>query len=115
VRLFLPRDILKFCETPNQLIEYVGQTNSLLKLPNLDRNDKSQRENSNIRKMAVPLHIMLRNFIMNRIPSDLYRMRNPRMRIEKDKDNKQVIVQKQIPRVLPTNTGGRWGFINKPT
>ena len=39
VRTFLPRDILRFCETPNQLIEYVGQTNSLLKLPNLDRND----------------------------------------------------------------------------
>ena len=66
-------------------------TNSLLKLPNIDRNDIHQRENPFIRKKPLPLHIIMRNFIMNRIPSDLYRMRNPKMRLEKENNNLVVV------------------------
>jgi N-glycosylase/DNA lyase len=33
VRIYLPKDILTTCLTPNQLIEYVGTTPFIIKLP----------------------------------------------------------------------------------
>jgi hypothetical protein len=59
-----------------------------MKLPACDRNDEERMHNKKIRKKALPLHFNLINFIMNRVPSDLYRMRNPKMRIEKEKNSK---------------------------
>ena len=50
VRVYLPRDVLKLCETPNQFIEYVGLMNWIMKLPACDRNDEERRHNTKIRK-----------------------------------------------------------------
>ena len=114
----MPVEILKHCETPNQLIEYVGLMNWIMKLPACDRNDEVRMHNTRIRKKQLPPHFNLINFIMNRVPSDLYRMRNPKLKIEKDKKSKNghlEVNQKSTLRKLPTNLGGRWGFINRPT
>jgi len=60
----------------------------------------------------TPLHWHFANFIMNRAPSDLYRMRNPQLDIV---DDGSTISQKYKASLLPTNTGGRWGFIGNPS
>jgi len=84
VKLFLPSDILTLCETPNKLIEYVGVTSTIVRLPMNDRNEDARRLNKNIRKKGTPLHWHLHNYIMSRIPSDLYLIRNPSLGLEID-------------------------------
>jgi hypothetical protein len=38
--------------------------------------------NGNIYRKAIPLYIYLANFIMNRVPSDIYRLKNPKLAID---------------------------------
>jgi len=45
VKIFLPSDILALCETPNKLIEYVGVTETIVRLPMNDRNEDARRLN----------------------------------------------------------------------
>ena len=80
----MPRDILTLCETPNQLIEYVGYTQTVIRLPLNDRNEMKQKTNPRLKKRPTPLHYHLHNFVMSRIPSDIYKIRNPSLGIEKD-------------------------------
>lgn len=40
VKIYLPKDVLNTCVTPNQLIEYVGCTPFVVQLPQNDRNEK---------------------------------------------------------------------------
>ena len=84
VKLFLPSDILIICDTPNKLVEYVGVTKTIVRLPLNDRNEDARRFNKNIRKKGTPLHWHMHNYIMSRIPSDLYLIRNPSLGIETD-------------------------------
>ena len=84
VRIFLPKDILSLCETPNQLIEYFGFTQTVIKLPPCDRNEMKIKTNRRLKKRGTPLHYHLHNFMMSRIPSDIYKIGNPSLGIEKD-------------------------------
>ena len=84
VRIYLPRHILSLCETPNEFIEYVGFTNFVIPLPRCDRNEIQATTNPRIKKRSTPLHYHLHNFIMSRIPSDIYKIRNPSLRVDKD-------------------------------
>ena len=84
VRIYLPKEILRLCETPNEFIEYVGFTNFVIPLPRCDRNEIQATTNPRIKKRSIPLHYHLHNFIMSRIPSDIYKIRNPSLRVEKD-------------------------------
>lgn len=54
------------------MIDYVGATPFMMKLPINDRNEKVRETNPRIRKKGTPMHYHLHNFIMWRIPSDFY-------------------------------------------
>lgn len=110
VRIFLPRQILHLCETPNQLIEYVGYTSSVIKLPQCDRNEMKVKTNPRLKKRSTPLHYHLHNFIMSRIPSDIFRIRNPSLGIEKDpKSGQLVVTQKKSKRLTEAV---KFGFVS---
>lgn len=83
-KLYLPKDILKQCKCPQQLIEYFGKTPFILK-PSIIRNDDEMDNNPNLFGKTTPLYMYLPIFVMNRVPSDVYRVRNPMLRIKKDK------------------------------
>ena len=82
VKIYLPKDVLNTCVTPNQLIEYVGCTPFVVQLPQNDRNEKVRLLNPKIRRRGIPLHWHLWNFIMWRVPSDLYKIKNPSLTIK---------------------------------
>jgi len=104
VKLFLPSDILSICDTPNKLIEYVGFTSTIVRLPLNDRNEDARRLNKNIRKKGTPLHWHMHNYIMSRIPSDLYLILNPSLGIETDPaTGLQHVVATKSKRLLNAN------------
>ena len=90
VRIYLPKDILNICPTPNKLIEYAGTAPFSIKLPNVDRNEKIRVLNPNIRKRGTPMHYHLHNFIFWRIPSDFYTIRKPGFQIQ----GEEIVQQK---------------------
>jgi hypothetical protein len=65
----------KYCRSPKELIEYVGRTPFVLR-QNQIRNEDLMEENEKIYKRNTPLHMYLPIFLMNRIPSDVYRIKN---------------------------------------
>ena len=83
MKLYFPKDILKMCETPLDLIEYVSKVKDILKLQETfrgkvsDRNEYHLINNPNVYRRSTPAYIYAFNFIMNRVPSDLYRVKNP--------------------------------------
>ena len=93
VRIYLPKHILSLCETPNELIEYVGYTSFIILLPRCDRNEIPAITNPRIKKRSIPMHYHLHNFIMSRIPSDIYKIRNPSLTIEKEARTGQLSVK----------------------
>ena len=95
VKIFLPKEILKLCETPHQLIEYVGYTDTLIRLPACDRNEMLIKTNRKLKKKSTPLHYHLHNFIMSRIPSDMYRIFNPSLGIEKNLDTGELYISEK--------------------
>ena len=89
VKLYFPKEILKICETPLDLIEYVSKVKETLKLEETfrgkvsDRNEYHLLNNPNLYRRSTPGYIYLYNFIMNRVPSDLYRVKNPKLEIDR--------------------------------
>lgn len=75
---------MKTCKSPKQLIEYLGKTPFILK-PSIIRNDDEVENNVNLFGKFTPLYMYLPIFVMNRIPSDDYRFRNPMLKIKKNK------------------------------
>ena len=71
----------------------MGFTNFVIPLPRCDRNEIQATTNPRIKKRSTPLHYHLHNFIMSRIPSDIYKIRNPSLRIEKDEKSGQMSVK----------------------
>lgn len=71
----MPKDILRKCRSPKELCEYFGNTSFRL-IPKVVRNDDEMENNKSIMKKGVPLYMYLPIFVMNRIPSDLFRIRN---------------------------------------
>lgn len=74
----------KECKSPKLLIEYFGRTRFVLR-PRDIRNDDEWEKNPRVYKRSVPLYMRLPIFVMNRIPSDIYRIKNPKMIIKKHK------------------------------
>lgn len=72
------------CETPIDLIEYVSKVNEVIKLKDSERNEQEIETNPNLYRRSIPGYIYLLNFIMNRVPTDIYRIKNPKLEIEKD-------------------------------
>eukprot|EP00347_Sterkiella_histriomuscorum_P021039 403335495 len=91
LKLYFPKDILKLrdpkdpqillADSPNKLIDYVSKVKDRLNLPLRDRNEIHFECNPNIYRSAIPSYIYLLNFLMNRVPSDIYRIKNPRLEI----------------------------------
>lgn len=85
LKLFFPKDILRKCETPLELIEYVSKVKDTLRLQETfrgkvsDRNEWHLLNNPNVSRRSLPAYRYLYNFIMNRVPSDLYRVKNPKL------------------------------------
>ena len=100
LKLYFPKEILKLCETPMALIDYVSKVKEVLKLRETDKNEMIIENNSNLYRRSVPGYIYLHNFIMNRVPTDIYRIKNPKLEIERDKSaaatnsNREVLVVK---------------------
>jgi len=84
VKVFLPKDVLKQCETPNELIEFIGITNTILKLQECDRNEVHYETNPFIYRRKIALYMYLFNFVMNRVPSDIYRFKNPPLSFDRN-------------------------------
>ena len=109
VRVFLPKDVLTLCETPNQLIEYFGYTQQVIRLPACDRNELKMKTNSRLKKRSTPLHYHLHNFVMSRIPTDIYKIRNPSLGLEQDpKTGNLVVINKQSKRLTEAV---KFGFV----
>ena len=73
------------------MIEYFGFTQIVVKLPSLDRNEMKMKTNPRLKKRSTPLHYHLHNFLMSRIPSDIYKINNPSLGIEKDAASNQLL------------------------
>ena len=71
-RIYMAKDILSICKCPKELIEYFGKTPFMLKPKNV-RDDEQLEENNKIAKRNIPWYMYLPIFIMNRVPSDIYR------------------------------------------
>ena len=68
------------------------------------------KTNPRLKKRSTPLHYHLHNFIMSRIPSDIFIIRNPSLGIEKDtKSNSLVVTQKKSKRLTEAV---KFGFVN---
>lgn len=78
LKIYLPTHILKTHKTPELLYEYVSMTRSMLKLQANDRNEIHLENNPRIYRRGIPGYIYYYNFIMNRVPSDLYLFKNPK-------------------------------------
>ena len=110
MKIFLPREILALCDTPNKLIEYVGYTSSVIRLSPCDRNEMKIKTNPRLKQRTTPLHYHLHNFLMSRIPSDMYKIRNPSLGIEKDpRSNLLEVTEKKSKRLTEAC---RFGFVN---
>ena len=82
-RIYLPKDLLKKqCTSPKSLIEYLGRTNFILR-PKQIKNEQSWELNKKIYHRGVAWYMYLPIFVMNRVPSDIYRLRNPKMKFKK--------------------------------
>lgn len=68
------------------------------------------KTNPRLKKRATPLHYHLHNFIMSRIPSDMFRIRNPSLGIEKDPKTGQLIVTQKKSKRLTEAV--KFGFIS---
>ena len=84
LKLFFPKDIFKICSSPSELLDYVSKIKEVLRLKENDRNDIQIETNLNLYRKSIPGYIYLFNFIMNRVPTDIYRIRNPKLEIERD-------------------------------
>ena len=76
---------MKMCETPIELIEYVSKVKDVIRLQETFRgkvhlkNEEQLQTNPLIYKRAIPAYMYLYHFMMNHVPTDLYRVKNPRM------------------------------------
>lgn len=85
MKCFIPKDLLSStCRTPKQLIEYFGRTRFVLK-PLIIHDDDEWDKNTRVYKTVPPMYMRLPIFVKNRIPSNIYRIKNPRMVIKKHK------------------------------
>lgn len=82
IKIYLPKDVLRTYETPNALISFVGYTNLILKLQETDRNEIHFETNSFLYRSKIAGYQYVVNFIMNKIPSDIYRFKNPKMQLD---------------------------------
>jgi len=84
LKIYLPKDIFRLCETPNELIEHIGFTNVMLTLHPNERNEVIMEKNNVLYSRGIPGYEYLYYFIMNRIPSDIYRLKNPKFEVDED-------------------------------
>jgi hypothetical protein len=101
VKIFLPKDVItKYnCETPNDLIDFIGITNQVLKIQECDRNEIHYEKNPLLYRRGIPGYQYIVNFIMNRVPSDIYRFKNPRYTFDKDIHPDSVSIVARQPEV----------------
>lgn len=80
----MPTQILKTHTTPQKLFDYVAKTRQLLKLQANDRNEAHFENNPNLYRRGIAGYIYYYNFIMNRVPSDIYQFKNPKYGANKE-------------------------------
>ena len=83
LKLYFPKDFLTKYQTPEDLIDYVSKIKDVLKLQETFRgkvhwrNEEQMETNLNLYKRAIPAYMYLYNFMMNTVPTGLYRVKNP--------------------------------------
>jgi hypothetical protein len=82
LKIYLPKKIVLECPTPQQFIEYIGFTNLMLRLKDNDKNEEHLLNNPALYRSGTAGYMYVFYFIMNRIPSDLYRYKNPKFVIK---------------------------------
>ena len=70
------------CRTPDSLIDYVKNAESVIYLPDTEQNDRILESETRLMRKRRPAYLYFKNFIMNFIPSDYYLYRKSRL----DKD-----------------------------
>lgn len=108
LKLYFPKNILLTCDSPSSLIDYVSTVKETLRLQETFRGKVSARNeqqlvnNPNVYRRSTPAYILLFNFIMNRVPSDLYRVRNPKLNLgSKDAERSLIESQETTPNLEP--------------
>ena len=87
---------MKMCETPIELVDYVSKMKEVLRLQETfrgkvhDKNEDQLENNPNLYKRAIAAYMYLYYFMMNHVPTDLYRVKNPRMSDMSSQTNNRV-------------------------
>lgn len=68
------------------------------------------KTNSRLKKRSTPLHYHLHNFIMSRIPTDIYKIRNPSLGLERDPKSGHLIVKNKQSKRLTEAV--KFGFVS---
>lgn len=85
----------------------------MILLPKCDRNEIPAITNPRIKKRAIPLHYHLHNFIMSRVPSDIYKIRNPSLHIDTDSKKSLMSVRLKRSAKLETTSDNTLSFIKQ--
>ena len=98
----MPKDLLRNeCKNSKLLIEYFGRTQFVLRPRSFRNEESSQPEvNKNIYKKNIPFYKYLPIFVMNRIPSDIYRIKNPKMMIKSSKNTGYRYIGNNLQKVI---------------
>jgi len=81
---------MKSCKTPHELIEYVSKMKDVIRLQETfrgkvhDQNEEQILNNPLIYKRSIPAYMYLYHFMNNHVPTDLYRVKNPKLEVSAD-------------------------------
>ena len=96
LKIYLPKKILQECSTPIAFIDYIGFTNYMIKLKDTEENEEHVATNPLLYRMSTALYMHVFYFIMNRVPSDLYRFKNPKFTLKTIEVAQKLEQQKEI-------------------
>jgi len=74
--------------------------------PSIIRNDDEMESNPNLYRRTVALYMYIPIFVMNRIPSDIYRVKNPKLEIKQSKATGYKYVKSSQIAAASNNSSG---------
>jgi len=81
----------------------------VIRLPACDRNELIIKTNSRLKQRTTPLHYHLHNFVMSRIPTDIYKIRNPSLGLERDPKTGLLVAKTMRSKRL--TEAAKFGFV----
>ena len=91
------------CRTPDSLIDYVKNAESVIYLPDTEQNDRILESETRLMRKRRPAYLYFKNFIMNFIPSDYYLYR--KSRLERD-GRERELNEGQVRRLIEEEEKG---------